>query len=79
MVGTLVSITLCDGNEPRFFDNSDTNTDTEPITTEDDEEGDSDSRTGNSNKRGQSPKPQDTIIGRVYSYDYIVKILILSK
>lgn len=48
-------------------------------TEDDDEEGNFDPRSGLSKKRGQSPEPQDTIVGRVYSYDYIVKLLILSK
>lgn len=47
-------------------------------TEDDDEEGNFDPRSGLSKKRGQSPEPQDTIVGRVYSYDYIVKLLILK-
>jgi len=81
MVGQLVSVTICDGREATFLDNySDTNTETEHLTTtEDEDDFDIDSRLGLSNSRGGSPEPQDVIVGRVYSYDYIVKLLILSK
>ena len=29
--------------------------------------------------KGDSPVPQDILVGRVYSYDNIYKVLILSK
>ena len=80
MVGQLISVTLCDGTEPRFYDNSDTNTEPEPMTTEDEEETASNyGGTALARNRGESPEPRDTIVGRVYSYDFVVKLLILSK
>ena len=47
MVGQLVSVTICDGWEPSFSDNSDTNTETDNMnTTEDEEDFEIDSRLG---------------------------------
>ena len=92
MVGQLVSVTICEGNESRFFvENSDTNTEPEFFTTTEDEEyttdgggamSDSLANNLNNNKsnanRPESPELKDVIVGRVYSYDYLVKLLILK-
>lgn len=83
MVGQLVQVTICDGYETRFTadaDTSDTNTETDltdfqATTTEDDTDAET-----NQVQFGQlGLEHQDVVIGRVYSYDYSVKLLILSK
>ena len=77
MVGQLVAVTICDGREARFApENSDTNTETEAFTTEDDDEM---AFNGEGYNDSNSPMPLEVVVGRVYSYDYIVKLLILSK